>query len=147
MWKNGYFTNMVDKFLHKIDLDALKEETGLTIDDIGELVGIKNHKGVYNWAKNQSEHGTRPSYNALIKLLVAGATVKTLFGVNYSEGKKSYPNIPPEFLESSEFKEGLYYQLMEGIKKNGLVKEEQVKYMVRQELEKLLPELKNADKI
>jgi len=65
---------MVDKFLHKIDLDALQKEVGMTIDEIGALIEMKNPKGIYNWAKGQDNHGTRPSYNALIRLLLAGAT-------------------------------------------------------------------------
>ena len=141
-----YFQDMANDFLHKIDLNALSAETGLSLEEIAKLVGISDPKNLSKW-KQEKPDGSRPKYNALIKLLKSGATVKTLFGVDYSERKKVYPNIPPEFMESPEFKEGLYYQLMEGIKKNGLVKEEQVKYMVRQELEKLLPELKNADKI
>lgn len=36
---------MVDKFLHKIDLDALQKEVGKTIDEIGALIEMKNPKG------------------------------------------------------------------------------------------------------
>lgn len=85
---------MVDKFLHKIDLESLKKETGLTIDEIGELVEIKNHKGVYNWAKSQIDHGTRPSFNAIVRLLEAGATTKTLFGVDCNNGGPKPPDTP-----------------------------------------------------
>ena len=58
--KNGYFTNMVDKFLHKIDLDALQKEVGKTIDEIGALIEMKR------WAKLQTE---LPSYPYLINVL------------------------------------------------------------------------------
>ena len=44
MLKIGYFNNMVDKFLHKIDLDALQKEVGKTIDEIGALIEMKNPK-------------------------------------------------------------------------------------------------------
>lgn len=68
--------------MHKINLDDLKKETGLSIEGIGELAQMKNPKGVYNWSKDQSNHGTRPSYNAIVRLLGKGATPKTLFGVD-----------------------------------------------------------------
>lgn len=99
MFKIGYFNNMVDKFLHKIDLDALQKEVGKTIDEIGALIEMKNPKGIYNWAKGQDNHGTRPSYNALIRLLLAGATTKTLFGVDSPVNKINPQGPPPEELE------------------------------------------------
>ena len=98
---------------------------------------------VTRWVKGEGV----PSYELCAKLLSLGMTVKELFGIDYVEGDDYIPSVPPEFLESPEFMEGVRYQLAEGIKENGLVKEDQVKYVVRQELEKLLPELKKADKI
>ena len=98
---------------------------------------------VTRWVKGEGV----PSYELCAKLLSLGMTVKELFGIDYVEGDDYIPSVPPEFLKSPEFMEGVRYQLAEGIKENGLVKEEQVKYVVRQELEKLLPELKKADKI
>ena len=61
---------------------------------------MKNPKGVYKWAKSQDENGSRPSYNALIKLLEEGASVETLFGVEYR--KKSIGKIGDEFREGME---------------------------------------------
>ena len=70
-------------FLHKINLDSLQKELHKSVYDIGVLVNLKNPNGVYKWAKGQDENGTRPSYNALIRLLQHGATVETLFGIAY----------------------------------------------------------------
>lgn len=144
--KIGYFYNMVDNFLHKIDLDALKKETGLTVDEIGALVEMKNPKGVYNWSKDQAIHGTRPSYNAIVKLLKAGATTETLFGVDYAATHQPASVLPPEFVKvNPEFVEGRE-QLMENFMKKGLVPEEKVKEIVRQEIERLLPSAKPINK-
>ena len=131
---------MVDKFLHKIDLESLKKETGLTIDEIGELVEIKNHKGVYNWAKSQIDHGTRPSFNALVKLLLAGATTKTLFGVDYKP-KQAAPAVPsPDFVAAHpDLIEGFQEQLIADLKKKGIFSEDNIRDIVRQEIGRLLP--------
>ena len=119
MFKIGYFNNMVDKFLHKIDLDALQKEVGKTIDEIGALIEMKNPKGIYNWAKGQDNHGTRPSYNALIRLLLAGATTKTLFGVDSPVNKINPQGPPPEFVNSPEFQEGVKMVVEETLKAKG----------------------------
>lgn len=74
---------MDKEFLHKINLDALQKEVNKSIYDIGILAELKNPKGVYKWAKGSEENGTRPSYNTLVRLLQNGASVETLFGVDY----------------------------------------------------------------
>lgn len=141
--KIGYFYNMVDNFLHKIDLETLKKETGLTVDEIGALIEMKNPKGVYNWSKDQNNHGTRPSYNAIVKLLQAGATTETLFGVDYAATHQPASVLPPEFVKANpEVIEGIREQLMEDLMKKGLVPEEKVKDIVRQEVERLFPSAK-----
>lgn len=71
-------------FLHSIDIDRLKIETGLSIDEIARISELKNSKGVYAWKREGEKSGTRPSYNALIRLMCHGASVETLFGVEYS---------------------------------------------------------------
>lgn len=113
-----YFQYMANDFLHKIDLNALSAETGLSLEEIAKLVGISDPKNLSKW-KQEKPDGSRPKYNALIKLLKNGATVKTLFGVDCSERKKVYPNIPPEFLESPEFHEGVKLAVEEVLKTKG----------------------------
>lgn len=96
-----------EEFLHKIDLDALKKETGLSLDEIALLSGIKESRNLGKWAQGKDKSGSRPNYNAIVRLLQKGATQYTLFGV---EPKPSVPENPvkrepfnykdPEFLES-----------------------------------------------
>ena len=74
--------------MHKINLNALKNEVGIdSAEGIGNFLQMKNPKGVYNWAKDKSAYGSRPSYNDLVRLLEKGATVETLFGVEYNPKK------------------------------------------------------------
>ncbi|MCQ2107054.1 MAG: hypothetical protein MJZ26_14845 [Fibrobacter sp.] len=73
------------KHLWCIDLDSLKKETGMTIEELAAIADYSNPKGVYNWDK---EFGSRPSYNTFIELFKAGATVETLFGVEYKASGK-----------------------------------------------------------
>lgn len=97
-----------EPLLHKINLDDLKKETGFsTVEEIGAFVGLSNPKGAYNWDKDKEDHGTRPKYNAIIRLLQKGATQKTLFGVEPKQPnpEKNKPKEPidykdPQFLET-----------------------------------------------
>lgn len=69
-------------FLARVNLDSLKKELGFsTVEEIGSFVNLANPKGAYNWAKEKDDHGTRPSWNAIVRMLQRGATTKTLFGV------------------------------------------------------------------
>lgn len=70
-------------FLHRINLDCLKKETGMDLPDLASLVGLKNPKAIYKWAKSKDSDGTRPTYNDLIKLIEAGASIETLFDICY----------------------------------------------------------------
>lgn len=98
-----------EDFLHCINLENLKKEVSLDLDGIAKIVSMKNSKGVYKWSKYQFDSGTRPSYNALIKLLKAGATVETLFGVDY-KGPVKPPvlgsSLPPEIANDPDFLAG-----------------------------------------
>lgn len=89
---------MDNDFLHKVDLETLKKEVGLSIEEIGNLAQLKNPKGVYNWSKDKDNNGTRPPYNAVIRLLEKGPTVETLFGVEY-KGRSVHSEVSenPEF--------------------------------------------------
>jgi hypothetical protein len=90
--------------------------------------------------------GSRPDFNAIVKLLQAGATTETLFGVS-SKPQQPASVLPPEFVKANpEFVEGFREQLMEDFMKKGLVPEEQVKDIVRQEIERLLPSAQPINK-
>jgi len=97
-----------DSFLHKINLNALKNEVGIdSAEGIGNFLQMKNPKGVYNWAKDKSAYGSRPSYNDLVRLLEKGATVETLFGIDYSDRSSAPVTVPPEIMNDPAFREGL----------------------------------------
>ena len=99
---------MENDFLHKINVDKLSEELKRSVDDIAALAGIKHPKNLGKWAQSKPD-GSRPNYNALIKLLQAGATVETLFGVEY-KGPVKPPvlggQLPPELANNPEFAAG-----------------------------------------
>lgn len=109
---------MDNDFLHKIDLETLKKEVGLSIEEIGNLAQLKNPKGVYNWSKDKANNGTRPPYNAVIRLLQKGATVETLFGVEY-RGR----SVPAEVAGNPEFLAGMEHALTD-MKARGIIREE-----------------------
>lgn len=101
---------MSEDFLHKIDLKVLQKETEIdSAEDIGRFLQMKNPKGVYNWAKDKNVHGTRPSFNDVIRLLKKGATTKTLFGVEY-EGEPAL-QLPPEIANDPEHAAGMEWGL------------------------------------
>lgn len=83
-----------NKFLHSINLDALKKETGMTIEEIAKLAGI-GPKVVYKW-QYMHKDGSRPDFNAIVKLLQAGASTETLFGVDYAATHQLTPANPSE---------------------------------------------------
>jgi hypothetical protein len=102
-----------DDFLQKVNLDALQKETGLDIEGIGTFVQMKNPRGVYKWAKNKNdESGTRPSYNAIVRLLQKGATTKTLFGVDAATTYQPAPE-PAENREPIDYQDPKFLAALE----------------------------------
>lgn len=95
---------MDDDFLHKISIDAIVNDTGLTVDEVAKLSGIKEARNLGKW-KQSKPNGSRPNYNALVHLLRHGATVETLFGVDYKKIHQEFV-VPPstqDILNSPEF--------------------------------------------
>ena len=108
----------------------------MSTESIGRFLQMKNPKGVYNWSKDKSAYGTRPSYNDIIRLLQKGATVETLFGVDYKGPVKppvlggplppEFANDPAEnsstnsFMETPEFKAKLAQSIKE-LKAKGVI--------------------------
>ena len=100
---------MDNEFLHKINLDALKKETNLTPDEIASLSGITDSKNLGKWSQDKVKGGSRPNFNALVRLLDKGATTKTLFGIEQtaSNGVKEIPPHLEKILKNPEFIAGL----------------------------------------
>ena len=140
-----------EELLHNIDLEALKKETNLSLDEIAVLSGISDSKNLGKWSQGKP-NGSRPNYNAIVRLLQKGATVETLFGVDYAATHQPAPEPvsaapSPVFLKAHpELLEGMREQLVEDLMKKDLVHKDQVKDIVRQELERILPG-KKLDKI
>jgi transcriptional regulator with XRE-family HTH domain len=86
---------MKNDYLHKISVKELSKDMGLTADEIAKLAGIKTARNLGKWAQSKPD-GSRPNYNAFISLLQNGATVETLFGVNYAEIHNYVPKLPLE---------------------------------------------------
>jgi hypothetical protein len=142
---------MENDFLHKISIEKLSKDTGLPVEEIAKLAGIAEARNLGKWAQ-EKPNGSRPNYNAIVRLLQKGATVETLFGVDYAATHQPAPEPvlaapSPEFLKAHpELLEGMREQLVEDLMKKDLVPKDQVKDIVRQELERILPG-KTPDKI
>lgn len=78
-----------EMYLRPVDLKRLSEDTGLDYNAICNLVGIKNVNNLYKWQNMSMNKGGRPKYNAIVKLIEAGASVEALFGVEYAPGKNT----------------------------------------------------------
>ena len=83
-------------YLHKIDVDKLAQELHVDVNGVALLAGIREARNLGKLAQSKP-NGARPSYNALVKLLRAGATVETLFGVEYKR-----PSPPPTAEKSQD---------------------------------------------
>lgn len=116
---------MEKDFLHKIDLNSLQKEVKKDLDEIANLVHLKNPKGIYKWSKDQFDYGTRPSFNAIVRLLEHGATVETLFGVDYAKAHQrdkaaSTEERKPIDLDSPEFQAAVKSAIVD-LKTKGLI--------------------------
>lgn len=111
---------MDNDFLHKINLDALAKETRLSEEEIAKLAGISDPKNLGKWAQGKP-NGSRPNYNAFVRLLRNGATVETLFGVKYMP-----ESIPAEVANDPNFKAGMDKAYSE-MKARGYIQEEVAK--------------------
>lgn len=112
-----YFWGMDNDFLHKINLDALSKETRLSEEEIAKLAGISDPKNLGKWGQGKP-NGSRPNYNAFVRLLQNGATVETLFGVEY-KGR----SVSAEVSENPDFQAGVVKALA-GMNFRGIIREE-----------------------
>lgn len=85
-----------EEFLHIIDVNKVLCETGLDMDGLCKLVKLDSQT-VNRWGCKKSKSGNRPKYNAAVRLLRAGATVETLYGVDYKR-----PSPPPPAEKSQD---------------------------------------------
>jgi hypothetical protein len=96
-----------NKYLQKVNLEALQKETGMSLPELAKLAEI-GPKVIYKWAYMHKD-SSRPTYNALVKLIEKGASVETLFGVEY-KGPVKPPviggQLPPELANNPEFAAG-----------------------------------------
>ncbi|MBR6832851.1 MAG: hypothetical protein IKM81_05580 [Fibrobacter sp.] len=130
---------MENDYLHKISIKKISEDTGLSAEEVAKLAGIKTAKNLGKWAQSKPD-GARPNYNAFVRLFQAGATVETLFGVDYKP-KQTAPAVPsPDFIAAHpDLLEGLQEQLIADLKKRGIFSEDNIRDIVRQEIDRLLP--------
>ena len=112
-----------NKFLHTVDLEALRKETGLSLEELAEIAEI-GPKVIYKWRYTHKD-SSRPSYNAIVRLLEHGATVETLFGVDYAKTRQSDKTEPaadrkPLDLDSPEFQAAVKSAIVD-LKTKGLI--------------------------
>ena len=112
-----YFSNVENEFLHKVNLDSLQKETGLSLQGIADLAEV-SVQTVYRWAWDKARQGNRPSYNAFVRLFEKGASVKSLFGVERKE-----QSVPAEVAGNPEFLAGVEHALSDK-KSRGIIREE-----------------------
>ncbi|WP_405343600.1 hypothetical protein [Fibrobacter sp.] len=131
-----YMSETENKYLQKVNLETLQKETGLDMKGLADLAGI-GPKVVYKWAYLHKD-SSRPDYNAIVRLLQKGATVETLFGVDYAATHKLAPEPvsaapSPEFIKAHpELLEGMREQLLE----MGFVSKDQIEDLIRQAIER-----------
>ena len=77
-------------FLHEIDVNKVFIETGLDKNGLCKLLGVGG-QSIDRWGEKKDNNGNRPKYNSIVRLLRAGATTETLFGVSC---KPKFPDTP-----------------------------------------------------
>ena len=86
-----------NKYLQKVNLEALQKETGMNLVELAKLAEI-GPKVIYKWAYMHKD-SSRPSYNAIVRLLEKGASVETLFGVEYRRAPTAPGDEPFHFTD------------------------------------------------
>lgn len=107
--------NAENKFLHAIDLDELKKETGMSLEELAKLAEI-GPKVIYKW-QYMHKDSSRPSFNAIVRMLQKGATTRTLFGVD-TPGTSPMSAEIQKILDTPECREAIAKALMD-VKRRG----------------------------
>ena len=87
----------IEEYLHCIDVDKVLQELGLDMNGLCDMLNI-DYQTINRWSWTKQKKGNRPKYNAIIRMLQKGASVKTLFGIDYNERSP---------MGNNEFKEGM----------------------------------------
>lgn len=96
-----------EEFLHVIDVGKVSNETGLSVAEMSDLLHV-DVQSINRWSCSKAKSGNRPKYNSIIKLLRHGATVETLFGVDYAKiHDYVVENSGTNLLDSPEFRRRL----------------------------------------
>ena len=118
--------------MHKISIERLSKDTKLPVEDIARLAGISEARNLGKWAQ-EKPNGSRPNYNAIVRLLRHGATVETLFGVDYDAlhpqaqaNSASEPDNTPIDYSDPKFQEG-FEKTLADMKARGMIKDEVAK--------------------
>lgn len=98
----SYMDGLENKYLQKVNLEALQKETGMTLAELASLAQI-GPKVIYKW-RYMHKDSSRPDYNTIIRLLEKGATVETLFGIEY-KGRPCNPIVLDETQFSPQMRE------------------------------------------
>lgn len=121
-----------ENFLHAINVDDVLRETGLDIKGLCSLLNVGS-QSISRWSESKEDAGNRPKYNSIIRLLLKGATVKTLFGVDYDAlhtqaqaNSASEPDNTPIDYSDPKFQEG-FDKTLAVMKARGMIKDEVAK--------------------
>lgn len=82
------------------------------MDEIAKLSGISDAKNLGKWSQDKEKGGSRPNFNAIVRLLQKGACTETLFGVE-SRPKNQIQELPAveELINTPKFQEELFKAL------------------------------------
>ena len=91
---------------------------------LSELLDIEEQT-INRWKKDKAQNGNRPAFNAVVKMLRKGATVETLFGVDYAKAHQrdkaaSTEERKPIDLDSPEFQAAVKSAIVD-LKTKGLI--------------------------
>lgn len=92
-----YMDGLDNNYLQKVDLKALQRETGMNLVELAKLAEI-GPKVIYKWSYMHKD-SSRPDYNAIVRLIEHGASVETLFGVDYAKTHDLAKTAPETFIE------------------------------------------------
>lgn len=79
--------NIDNNFLSKVNLDALQQDLNMDMTAISNKIGVSTQT-MYKWNRDKKKGGCRPTYDSIRTLIECGASIETLFGIEYKAGIK-----------------------------------------------------------
>lgn len=79
--------DMDNDFLQKVNLEELKNELHTDLEGVAKIADVSTQT-VYKWNRDKNKGGCRPTFDAVVNLLRSGASVESLFGVEYKAATK-----------------------------------------------------------